>query len=234
MIHDHQLNGIGATKSSDLTVNGNIVSWIRPANEPEPAYMVWEGSDPEIGGIVLTSNEPFTMNDNIVAGAWHVGMKFPARKCGDPAVYTGNVAHSISGYGAIVDTPASETCNEFSDFKGYKTRIATVHMGGGLKSALNKVHDIVSVDSAVGLMAFGSGSARVEVEDSIFYGAKDMENEDCPEGGSCAACISKKGIWMPTFGGHLTGVSLAPKLLGKMYAGGGSWGGSSLYRRITF
>jgi hypothetical protein len=55
-------------------------------------------------------------------------------------------------------------------------------MGGGLASATNKVRNIVTIDSNHGLMALGAAEGRVEVEDSIFYGGKDMKNLDCLDG----------------------------------------------------
>ena len=231
VIHDHQQVGIAAWKSHDLTVTNNVVSWIRPYNADKPSFLTWAGN---IGGILITGSDPYLMKDNIVAGAWHTGFFFPSKGCGDASVHTGNVAHSISGYGAIVNSGASKVCSEFGDFKGYKNHLATVHMGGGTKSKLNKVRDIVSIDSAVGLMAFGTGGGRVEVEDVVIYGSKDMPNEDCIGGASCYTCMSKHGIMMPTFGGHATGVSAAPKNLKHMVEAGGSWKGSSLYRRVQF
>ena len=125
-------------------------------------------------------------------------------------------------------------CSEFSDFKGYKTRLATVQMGGGTGSKLNKVRNIVTVDSYYGLMALGYNSGRVEVEDSIFYGGKDMKNIDCPEGGKCSACTTRRGLMIPTFGEHKTIMTIAPKDIKKMHKGGGTWGGSSLFKNLKF
>ena len=73
-------------------------------------------------------------------------------------------------------------------------------MGGGLKSALNILHDIVSIDSNDSIRALGTESGRVEVSDVILYGSKDMENEDCVGGVECSACVEKAGIFLPVFG----------------------------------
>jgi len=107
-------------------------------------------------------------------------------------------------------------------------------MGGGTGSKLNKLHDIVTVDSYAGAMAFGSDSGRVEVYDSDFYGGHNMANKDCPNGNKCQHCIVKRGLWIPTFGGHSTSMEFAPKHLKFMIMGGGSWGGESLFNNLRF
>lgn len=127
-----------------------------------------------IGAFDPVGCKSYTVKDNIFASAWHAGVRLPARKCGEPAVHTGNVAHSISGYGFIVKEAAAGSCSEFGDVKGYKNRIATVHMGGGLGAPTNMISNIVTVDSNIGLMAFGVSDGYVEVKDSTFYGNKDM------------------------------------------------------------
>lgn len=126
--------------------------------------------------------------------------------CGGTQVNSGNIAHSISGYGAIAQGSGqfSGDCGEFSGFKGYKTRIATVHIGGGVGRKINQVRDIVTIDSSTGIMALGPDEGHVEVYDSIFYGSQDMPNKDCPNNDKCGACMNKRGIWTPTFGLHTT------------------------------
>lgn len=105
-------------------------------------------------------------------------------------------------------------------------------MGGGLGSKINRVSDIVTIDANIGLVVLGANSGRVEVEDVTIYGAKDMLNEDCVGGASCSSCMSKAGIYMPTFGGQLTSIPLAPKELHKMFSSNGSWDSSSLFKRV--
>ena len=61
-----------------------------------------------------------------------------------------------------------------------------------------------------------------------------MPNKDCPNDDNCDQCISKRGMWIPTFAKHTTGVVIAPDKLAKMFAGGGSWGGTSLFKDLTF
>jgi len=99
---------------------------------------------------------------------------------------------------------------EFSGFKGYKNRIATVHMGGGLGRKINQARDIVAIDSGIGVMALGLDHGHVEVYESILYGSHNMPNKDCPNNDNCGSCMNKRGLWIPTFGKHFTSVPKAP------------------------
>ena len=195
--------------------------------------MRWEGY---FGGLNSGQSPDSIITNNIVASTWHTGFMLPAYSCGDTQVNYGNIAHSISGYGVIVQGSKSirGDCAEFSEFKGYKTRIAVVHMGGGLGYATNKVHSIVAIDSSTGLMAFGYESGHVEVSDALFYGGHNMPNKDCPNNDNCDQCIPKRGLMIPTFAVHATEVIKAPIKLKSMYGPGGSWGGSSLFKDSKF
>jgi len=117
-----------------------------------------------------TSSKNYVVKDNIVASGWASGVRLPAYKCGESATNTGNVAHSIAGYGLIVHVGAG-ACSEFSDFKAYKIRMGAIHMGGSLGSAKNYLHSVVTVDSSSGIMAFGAGGGHIEVADSTIYGS---------------------------------------------------------------
>jgi hypothetical protein len=113
--------------------------------------------------------------NNIVASTWHAGFILPAYNCEGTQVHSGNVAHSISGYGVIVQRPSimehisngeeygsngykwipeTGNCFEFSDFKGYKTQSALVNIGDDLGAHTSKVRDIVAIDASTGLKAF--------------------------------------------------------------------------------
>lgn len=231
VIHDFILHGVEALNSQVFTVDQNVVNQVRPVNEPFPAYNVW----PEVnGGMKFSKCNSFAVTNNIVASTWHSGFTIPAYSCGGTQPHTGNVAHSIAGYGLIVKGSGSSACSEFSDFGGYKNRIATVHMGGGTGSALNVLHDVTSIDSHDGIMALGSGNGRVEVSDSVIIGSQNMENLDCPNFDRCSACIPRRGLWIPTFGAHFSEIPLAPKYLPYMFKQGGSWEGSSLFKNIKF
>ena len=61
-----------------------------------------------------------------------------------------------------------------------------------------------------------------------------MQNLDCLDGIKCSQCMSRKGIWIPTFGSHTTQTLLAPMKLSKHYDKGGSWGGTSLFKNLKF
>lgn len=61
-----------------------------------------------------------------------------------------------------------------------------------------------------------------------------MPNLDCPNGDNCSNCMSKKGLWIPTFGSHTLEIVLAPKKLGLMFSKGGGWGGTSLFKDLKF
>jgi len=98
----------------------------------------------------------------------------------------------------------------------------------------NILHDITSIDSAEGIMAFGMGDGEVEVRDSVIIGNQNMENLDCPENNNCNACLHRRGIWIPTFGSHNTEIILAPKKLSYMFKFGGAWSGTSLFKDISF
>jgi len=178
VIHDFIVWGVNAQKSSDILVNNNVINGIKPKNDWPPPYMEWV---PYVGGLYMEDSTNYVVTNNIAASSWHAGFMLPAYRCGGTQIHTGNVAHSISGYGLIVQPPksASGDCLEWSDFKGYKTRIATVHMGGGLEAATNKIRDIVTIDSSTGLMGFGTSSGHVEVSDAIFHGGQNMPNKDC-------------------------------------------------------
>jgi len=112
------------------------------------------------------------------------------------------VAHSISGYGVIVQRPGvidfkyeepyynwwtyPRTCFEFNDFKGYKTKSALVYIGDDLQAIKIEVRDIVAIDASTGLKSFLSYSGDIEVSNSMFYGDENMLNLDCPsEGDPC-------------------------------------------------
>lgn len=171
VIHDFIFWGIGGDKASNVLINNNVINGITPDTEIYPwPYMKWVGYTAAVNLGETSSN--YVVTNNIAASAWHAGFMLPAYKCGETQIHTGNVAHSISGYGLIVQKALKSggNCYEWSDFKGYKTRIATVHMGGGLEKPENKIRDIVVIDSSTGLMAFGAGSGHVEVKDSVFYG----------------------------------------------------------------
>ena len=72
------------------------------------------------------------------------------------------------------------------------------------------------------------------MHDNILYGSKGMQNSDCPlsSTGKCD-CIDRKGVINPTFG--VSPIEIKNELkIKKMFAGGGAWGGESLFIDNTF
>lgn len=99
VVHDFILYGIKAEKSSFITLNNNIVNGVRPFNEEFPAYTLWDEPN---GGIEMSDSKDFLITNNIVASTWSQGYRLPSYACGGSQVNTGNIAHSIAGYGVIV------------------------------------------------------------------------------------------------------------------------------------
>jgi parallel beta-helix repeat protein len=142
VIHDFDRWGIHADDSQRLVINNNVINGIKTENRYG-------------GGLYLGTSTDFIVTNNIVASTNHTGFMLPAYQCEGIQVNFGNVAHSIGGYGVIVQRPEkTEDCLEFSGFKGYKTRLAVVHMGGDLGAYINRIRDIVAIDAGLGLMAF--------------------------------------------------------------------------------
>jgi hypothetical protein len=99
VVHDFILYGIKAEKSSFITLNNNIVNGVRPFNEEFPAYTKWDEPN---GGIEMSDSKDFLITNNVVASTWSQGYRLPSYACGGSQVNTGNIAHSIAGYGVIV------------------------------------------------------------------------------------------------------------------------------------
>ena len=156
----------------------------------------------------------------------------PPYNCGQNPVHVGNVAHSIEGWGVIIQNPDETTgCSEFSYFSGYKIRRAVMHMA--LYTHINKSRNIVTIDSSVGLMAFGGWNGHVEVSDSVFYGGKNMPNKDCWKNTKCGNCIGKAGLYIPTFGSFQTNAKESPRYIDHLYEGKGGEG-TSLMKDLKF
>ena len=58
--------------------------------------MKWHKFDP------LNVKGDYLFTNNIAASTFHYGFKLPAVKCGEEIKHTGNVAHSIAGWGVLV------------------------------------------------------------------------------------------------------------------------------------
>lgn len=168
------------------------------------------------------------MTDNIAASSWQVGFRLPSWPCdkSPPRKLSGNVAHSISGFGLIViGGQQASDCNQFDGFAGYKNQVADVQMSGAISSFRNELRNIVSIDSDYGIMAFPPDEGELEIKDSIMYGSMNMENQDCPlSNRSCNSCFGTRGLMLPVSGSQTVETHLAPKKIPKKYAGGEMWG----------
>jgi len=152
-----------------------------------------------VGGITATEGtSKIKIRNNIVSGTWHHGFHFKPYTCDEVLsddsdfIFSGNVAHSISGYGAIALNMENNSCTEVHDFKGYKCTQATIHLGTNSKDE-NRAHNIISADSHYGIAIMSGGGADVHVKDSTIYG-ENIENADCPENSPCDHCIDTLGI----------------------------------------
>jgi hypothetical protein len=89
--------------------------------------------------------------------------------CEDPefshTVFVDNLAHSISGYGAIAaNRDGVPVCTCARDFAAYKVTEAAIMLGGW--SETNKGHNLVSIDTGYGLGIHGGGCGNVIIENS--------------------------------------------------------------------
>ena len=128
-----------------------------------------------------------------MAGTWHHGFHFIPKKCEEDSgnsVFSGNVAHSISGYGGIALNVANE-CTEVKSFTAYKCTEAAVMLGG--PSGINRGTKIKSIDTVYGIGIFSAGGGKAEIIDSQVYGEL-AENMDCPPGSPCDHCFDSRGI----------------------------------------
>jgi hypothetical protein len=101
VIHDFLSYGIKAKSSSNILIHNNVVNGIRPINDDEPTYLKWTAP---LRVIELGDSTDFEVTDNIAASGYHSGFSLPAWPCGTSPKrpLSGNVAHSISGFGLIV------------------------------------------------------------------------------------------------------------------------------------
>ena len=150
------------------------------------------------GAMTLSeSNTQMTVTNNVVAGAWHHGYHFDPSDCDAVTpdfVFTGNVAHSISGYGAIarnVDTASA--CTEVKDFKAYKVSEAAIFLGG--ISSINRGKNLVTNSARYGFAIMSTSGNKVEILESHAYG-EIPENIDCLPGEPtpCEFCLDTRGM----------------------------------------
>ena len=180
---------------------------IRPEADAEPVLKEFPilGAY-EIGGITASERTTkITIRDCIVSGSWHHGFHYVPEKCNKDTrqpvssanwhIFENNVAHSISGYGAI-SLNQNNDCTIVRDFLAYKCTEAAIHHGG---PSLNVGRNLVSIDSVYGLSVHGGDGKDAELYDSRVYGEPmdDSDNPinlDGPEGSPSDHCLAPQGI----------------------------------------
>ena len=186
VVADMVEHGIWAMDSRNLIVTDNWVIHIIDEADKEPTMFYYSGWK---GGITLSEgNTDVQVIGNIVAGTWHHGFHFVPSQCGEenPSwVFENNIAHSISGYGAIALNVEND-CTEVHDFKAYKVTEAAIMLGG--PSKINKGIRIRAIDTGYGIAVMSANGGRAELEDSRIYG-EVFTNIDCPENSPCDHCI---------------------------------------------
>jgi hypothetical protein len=192
-------NGIWVKSSSRITITNNQVHDVIPWVDTEPKMFEYPRIWP-LGAMTLTEGTSrMTVKNNIVSGSWHHGYHFKPSKCKerDPDwVFENNVAHSISGYGAIALNVAND-CTEVKDFWSYKVTEAAIMLGG--PSRINRGTNIHSIDTRYGIAVHSAGpeaaleEPRAELHDCKVY-AELRDNMDCAEGQVCDHCTDRTGM----------------------------------------
>lgn len=153
-----------------------------------------------MGAMTLSErNRNMVVTDNIVSGAWHHGFHFTPKRCSEDApdyVFERNVAHTISGYGAIAANVEND-CTEVKDFTSYKVTEAAIMLGG--PSAINRGTRISSIDTRYGIAVHSAGPEGSDVEPRAeLYNCKVYselaDNMDCAEGQVCDHCLDRMGM----------------------------------------
>ena len=202
-IVNHVEHGLWILQSSDITFKDNWIIYIYPQDyyfENGPVFDEWEGwtgcvtiSDP--------NNNRLLIQNNIASACWHHGFHYLPLSCTDPVDanskirFEGNVAHTISGNGAVAAN-VDNSCTVVKDFKAYKCTQSSITLGG--PSDINRATGIVSIDVGQGIGIHGGECGNVEILDSDIYG-EFKENRDCdndPNG--CEYCIDRLGIVLPS------------------------------------
>ena len=138
-----------------------------------------------------------------MSGTWHHAFHFKPRECdlsshvaktedNPDFVFENNVAHSISGYGAIAAN-VENRCTIVQDFRAYKCTWMSIHLAGSAEANVGR--NLVSVDSRYGIGVHAGGDGSAYVYNSRVYGSNE-DNQDCPSGSICDHCFDSLGIVM--------------------------------------
>ena len=184
-------HGIWVLDSMSIKLDNNWVFHVieNPILEPEMYnFFAWTG-----GITVSERNNAMTVINNIVAGTWHHGFHYVPMACNDPNpdfVFTNNLAHSISGYGAIA-MHVLNPCTEVKDFTAYKVTEASIMLGS--PSGINRGKNLTAIDTHYGIGIHSANGGDAEIIDSKIYGELS-ENMDCPPGSPCDHCMDAMGM----------------------------------------
>jgi hypothetical protein len=203
VIADFIQQGIWVQGSEAITIDGNWVHHILPEVDVVPKVREYPILQPfAIGGITATQGtSKMTVTNNIVSGTWHHGFHFEPEEC-DPDThlaevpttpnwtFRNNIAHSISGYGAIA-LNMGRRCTIVRDFLAYKCTETSIMLGG--PSDVNVGRNLTSIDNRYGIGVHSGNGGDAEVYDSVAYG-ENADNEDCPAGSVCDHCFDTTGI----------------------------------------
>ena len=143
-------------------------------------------------------------------------------------MFEGNLAHSISGYGAVALNEANQ-CTEISYFTAYKVTESSVMLGG--TSRINRGTNLKAIDTRYGIGIFSGGGGTAEILDSQVYG-EIPGNVDCPVGSPCDHCMAARGVIlnMAAEGAHKDREPKWSKL--PLFKSSGAMQGDSIYRNL--
>ena len=131
VVTDFAEHGIWVQNAIKVVLDGNWVFHVIEIADQEPKmfeYFGWKG-----GFTLSEMNRGMIVRNNIVAGTWHHGYHFVPKRCNDnnpDFVFENNVAHSISGYGAIALNVRND-CTLVENFVAYKVTETSIMLGGG-------------------------------------------------------------------------------------------------------
>lgn len=205
-------HGLWVKKSVDIKIDRTWIHHVIP-----PHYYFEDLGGPKMhryqgwtGCFTLSeeNNRRLVVTNNVASGCWHHGFHFLPRDCTDTQApanlagdqgtwFAGNVAHSISGYGAIAANVVHSGGTCVWDFSAYKVTQSSIGLGGG--SHTNQAEDIVSIDVGHGIGVHGGNCGHVVIKDSKIYGDFPA-NQDCHGIGgndpACDHCIDRFGLTM--------------------------------------
>ena len=182
-VADFIQQGIWIQSSSSVTIDGAWVHHMIPEVDTIPAmdeYPIIEKY--AFGGITATEGtSDITIRNTVVSGTWHHGFHFKPEECDENShqvksgsnsdfVFENNLAHSISGYGAIAAN-VENSCTIVRDFVAWKCTQSSIHLAGA--SPANVGRNLTSIDNRRGIGIHGGADGSAYLYDSKVYG--DLE-----------------------------------------------------------